>query len=102
MTAALGRRSGSAGDCDDARFTVQQPAAARRHVTPGRADPRKHSQWPCGPALRAAGAAGLASAPVRFRCGGHRGHRGRVYKWAVQNGKQVRGHTLAWHSRQMG
>ncbi|MGQ4439912.1 endo-1,4-beta-xylanase, partial [Streptomyces violaceoruber] len=22
----------------------------------------------------------------------------RVYNWAVQNGKQVRGHTLAWHS----
>ncbi|MCX5402248.1 endo-1,4-beta-xylanase [Streptomyces sp. NBC_00102] len=24
----------------------------------------------------------------------------RVYNWAVQNGKQVRGHTLAWHSQQ--
>ncbi|MBT8223918.1 MAG: endo-1,4-beta-xylanase [Dactylosporangium sp.] len=23
-----------------------------------------------------------------------------VYNWAVQNGKQVRGHTLAWHSQQ--
>ncbi|MEU0332045.1 endo-1,4-beta-xylanase [Streptomyces sp. NPDC006193] len=26
----------------------------------------------------------------------------RVYNWAVQNGKQVRGHTLAWHSQQPG
>nr|2G3I_A Chain A, Xylanase [Streptomyces olivaceoviridis]2G3J_A Chain A, Xylanase [Streptomyces olivaceoviridis]2G4F_A Chain A, Hydrolase [Streptomyces olivaceoviridis]2G4F_B Chain B, Hydrolase [Streptomyces olivaceoviridis] len=26
----------------------------------------------------------------------------RVYNWAVQNGKQVRGHTLAWHSAQPG
>lgn len=26
----------------------------------------------------------------------------RVYDWAVQNGKQVRGHTLAWHSQQPG
>ncbi|MFF5263461.1 endo-1,4-beta-xylanase [Actinomadura viridis] len=24
----------------------------------------------------------------------------RVYNWAVQNGKQVRGHTLAWHAQQ--
>src|SRR5512145_757730 len=24
----------------------------------------------------------------------------RVFNWAVQNGKQVRGHTLAWHSQQ--
>jgi endo-1,4-beta-xylanase len=24
----------------------------------------------------------------------------RVYDWAVQNGKRVRGHTLAWHSQQ--
>ncbi|MFJ6855633.1 endo-1,4-beta-xylanase [Streptomyces sp. NPDC091271] len=24
----------------------------------------------------------------------------RVYNWAVQNGKEVRGHTLAWHSQQ--
>jgi endo-1,4-beta-xylanase len=24
----------------------------------------------------------------------------KVYNWAVQNGKQVRGHTLAWHSQQ--
>ncbi|GAA2333622.1 endo-1,4-beta-xylanase [Streptomyces kunmingensis] len=24
----------------------------------------------------------------------------RVYNWAVQNGKKVRGHTLAWHSQQ--
>ncbi|MEU6976899.1 MULTISPECIES: endo-1,4-beta-xylanase [unclassified Streptomyces] len=24
----------------------------------------------------------------------------RVYNWAAQNGKQVRGHTLAWHSQQ--
>ena len=24
----------------------------------------------------------------------------RVYNWAIQNGKQVRGHTLAWHSQQ--
>ncbi|MEU1850556.1 endo-1,4-beta-xylanase [Streptomyces sp. NPDC019990] len=24
----------------------------------------------------------------------------RVYNWAVRNGKQVRGHTLAWHSQQ--
>lgn len=24
----------------------------------------------------------------------------RIYNWAVQNGKQVRGHTLAWHSQQ--
>src|SRR5512138_619825 len=23
-----------------------------------------------------------------------------IYNWAVQNGKQVRGHTLAWHSQQ--
>lgn len=26
----------------------------------------------------------------------------RVYNWAVQNGKKVRGHTLAWHSQQPG
>ncbi|NEC72091.1 endo-1,4-beta-xylanase [Streptomyces rochei] len=26
----------------------------------------------------------------------------RVYNWAVQNGKEVRGHTLAWHSQQPG
>ncbi|CAM5649849.1 endo-1,4-beta-xylanase [Streptomyces violaceorubidus] len=26
----------------------------------------------------------------------------RVYNWAVQNGKQVRGHTLAWYSQQPG
>lgn len=26
----------------------------------------------------------------------------RVYNWATQNGKQVRGHTLAWHSQQPG
>ncbi|MFJ8574270.1 endo-1,4-beta-xylanase [[Kitasatospora] papulosa] len=26
----------------------------------------------------------------------------RVYNWAMQNGKQVRGHTLAWHSQQPG
>lgn len=26
----------------------------------------------------------------------------RVYDWAVQNGKKVRGHTLAWHSQQPG
>ncbi|MFI6864699.1 endo-1,4-beta-xylanase [Streptomyces sp. NPDC050421] len=26
----------------------------------------------------------------------------RVYNWAAQNGKQVRGHTLAWHSQQPG
>lgn len=25
-----------------------------------------------------------------------------VYNWAIQNGKQVRGHTLAWHSQQPG
>ncbi|WP_229799112.1 endo-1,4-beta-xylanase [Planomonospora parontospora] len=24
----------------------------------------------------------------------------RIYNWAVQNGKRVRGHTLAWHSQQ--
>ena len=24
----------------------------------------------------------------------------RIFNWAVQNGKQVRGHTLAWHSQQ--
>ncbi|HEY0989280.1 MAG TPA: endo-1,4-beta-xylanase, partial [Kofleriaceae bacterium] len=24
----------------------------------------------------------------------------RVFNWAVQNGKRVRGHTLAWHSQQ--
>src|SRR6185437_12109240 len=24
----------------------------------------------------------------------------RVYNWAVQNGKRVRGHTLAWHNQQ--
>jgi endo-1,4-beta-xylanase len=24
----------------------------------------------------------------------------KIYNWAVQNGKQVRGHTLAWHSQQ--
>ncbi|MBB4771753.1 endo-1,4-beta-xylanase [Actinomadura livida] len=24
----------------------------------------------------------------------------RIYNWAVQNGKEVRGHTLAWHSQQ--
>ncbi|SDQ69258.1 endo-1,4-beta-xylanase [Thermostaphylospora chromogena] len=24
----------------------------------------------------------------------------RIYNWATQNGKQVRGHTLAWHSQQ--
>lgn len=26
----------------------------------------------------------------------------RVFNWAVQNGKQVRGHTLAWYSQQPG
>ncbi|WP_182905652.1 endo-1,4-beta-xylanase [Microbispora sp. H13382] len=26
----------------------------------------------------------------------------RVYNWAVQNGKRVRGHTLAWHQQQPG
>ncbi|TLP60975.1 PHB depolymerase family esterase [Microbispora triticiradicis] len=26
----------------------------------------------------------------------------RIYNWAVQNGKQVRGHTLAWHQQQPG
>ncbi|MDQ0829378.1 endo-1,4-beta-xylanase [Streptomyces achromogenes] len=26
----------------------------------------------------------------------------RVYNWAVQNGKKMRGHTLAWHSQQPG
>ncbi|MFK4869505.1 endo-1,4-beta-xylanase [Streptomyces sp. CSMPJR101] len=26
----------------------------------------------------------------------------RVYNWAVQKGKEVRGHTLAWHSQQPG
>ncbi|MFD8349640.1 endo-1,4-beta-xylanase [Streptomyces coelicoflavus] len=26
----------------------------------------------------------------------------RVYNWAVQTGKEVRGHTLAWHSQQPG
>jgi endo-1,4-beta-xylanase len=26
----------------------------------------------------------------------------RVFNWAVQNGKRVRGHTLAWHSQQPG
>jgi endo-1,4-beta-xylanase len=26
----------------------------------------------------------------------------RVYNWAVQNGKRVRGHTLAWYSQQPG
>jgi endo-1,4-beta-xylanase len=26
----------------------------------------------------------------------------RIYNWAVQNGKQVRGHTLAWHNQQPG
>ncbi|HET9912535.1 MAG TPA: endo-1,4-beta-xylanase, partial [Anaerolineales bacterium] len=26
----------------------------------------------------------------------------RIYDWARQNGKQVRGHTLAWHSQQPG
>ncbi|MEV0785984.1 endo-1,4-beta-xylanase [Streptomyces sp. NPDC050423] len=26
----------------------------------------------------------------------------RVYNWAAQNGKEVRGHTLAWHSQQPG
>lgn len=26
----------------------------------------------------------------------------RVYNWAVQNGKKVRGHTLAWHAQQPG
>ncbi|WP_406281710.1 endo-1,4-beta-xylanase [Streptomyces sp. NBC_00209] len=26
----------------------------------------------------------------------------RVYNWAVQNGKKVRGHTLAWYSQQPG
>ncbi|MFH7600548.1 endo-1,4-beta-xylanase, partial [Streptomyces racemochromogenes] len=26
----------------------------------------------------------------------------RVYDWAVRSGKQVRGHTLAWHSQQPG
>ncbi len=25
-----------------------------------------------------------------------------VYNWAVQHGKRVRGHTLAWHSQQPG
>ncbi|WP_432921443.1 endo-1,4-beta-xylanase [Microbispora sp. CA-135349] len=24
----------------------------------------------------------------------------RIYNWAIQNGKQVRGHTLAWHQQQ--
>src|SRR5512147_1825044 len=24
----------------------------------------------------------------------------RIFNWAVQNGKQVRGHTLAWHAQQ--
>ncbi|WP_440074399.1 endo-1,4-beta-xylanase, partial [Streptosporangium sp. OZ121] len=24
----------------------------------------------------------------------------RIYNWAVQNGKRVRGHTLAWHNQQ--
>jgi endo-1,4-beta-xylanase len=26
----------------------------------------------------------------------------RIYNWAVQNGKRVRGHTLSWHSQQPG
>ncbi len=26
----------------------------------------------------------------------------RIYNWAVQNGKKVRGHTLAWHAQQPG
>ncbi|MEQ4723508.1 endo-1,4-beta-xylanase [Nonomuraea sp. B19D2] len=26
----------------------------------------------------------------------------RIYNWAVQNGKRMRGHTLAWHSQQPG
>ena len=26
----------------------------------------------------------------------------RIYNWAVQNGKKVRGHTLAWHNQQPG
>jgi len=26
----------------------------------------------------------------------------RIFNWAVQNGKRVRGHTLAWHSQQPG
>ncbi|MEW9554691.1 endo-1,4-beta-xylanase, partial [Nonomuraea sp. NPDC050783] len=26
----------------------------------------------------------------------------RVYNWAVQNGKRVRGHTLAWYAQQPG
>ncbi|GAA4526446.1 MULTISPECIES: endo-1,4-beta-xylanase [Nonomuraea] len=26
----------------------------------------------------------------------------RIYNWAVQNGKRVRGHTLAWHNQQPG
>ena len=28
------------------------------------------------------------------------GNADRVFNWAVQNGKRVRGHTLAWHSQQ--
>ncbi|MEV0231500.1 endo-1,4-beta-xylanase, partial [Nonomuraea sp. NPDC050786] len=30
------------------------------------------------------------------------GNGDRIYNWAVQNGKRVRGHTLAWHGQQPG